>query len=175
MIRSSVVSADAVISSCRRFRYSLSRWWLPSPRLLFVMLNPSVADADADDPTIRRCIRFAATMGYGGVGVVNLFAYRATDPRDLARAGWPVGDETDDWIEREASVSSEVCVAWGAIGPRGPAADRVQVVMPILRDAGHDPKCLRITRSGYPQHPLYLPSSCRLTPYSLEAIEEPAR
>jgi len=169
------IAGHAVISPCGRFRYTLSRWWALGPKLVFVMLNPSTADGLIDDPTIRRCVGFANALGYGQATVVNLFAYRAADPRDLARAGWPVGDETDEWITREASTASDVCVAWGAIGERGPAVDRVQVVMPILRDAGHEPKCLRVTKSGHPAHPLYLPASCALLPYSLDAIEESMR
>lgn len=161
----------ATISDCGAFRYTLSRWWGRAPGLLFVMLNPSTADASIDDPTIRRCATFAFAHGFGALTVVNLFAYRATDPRDLQRAGWPVGPDADEWIEREAKVAADVCVAWGAIGDKGPAVDRVQVVMPMLRRAGHVPKCLRMTRSGHPQHPLYLPSTSRLIPYSIEAIE----
>jgi hypothetical protein len=162
---------DAIISDCGRFRYLLSRVWnddlLP---LLFVMLNPSTADALVDDATIRRCVNFARAEGrFGGIEVVNLFAYRATDLADLRRAGWPVGDENDAHIAAAAVRAGAVCVAWGAVKE---ADDRVQVVMPIIRGAGHAPQCLHVTRSGYPGHPLYLASAKRLTP--LDAAIEAA-
>lgn len=171
----STAQRDAALSECGRFRYRLGRRWGDGGELLFVMLNPSTADAELDDPTIRRCARFALAAGFGGMQVVNLFAYRATDPRDLARAGWPVGPDNDSHIAAAACAADAVCVAWGAIDPRSPCDARVQDVMPRLRRAGHEPQCLHITRGGYPGHPLYLPSTCRLMPYSLESIEAEVR
>ncbi len=170
-------SRGAIISSCGQFRYHLHRQWdVWKSQMLFVMLNPSTADADQDDATIRRCVNFAAAHGHGSIEVVNLFAYRATDPAELRRAGFPVGPATDDWITAAAEQASEsggsVCVAWGAHAAHEKANARVQQVMPLLRAAGVEPQCLRITRSGYPQHPLMLPSSCRLMPFSAEAIEQ---
>lgn len=164
-------SRDAAMSECGRFRYRLSRRWADGPELLFVMLNPSTADAEVDDATIRRCAGFAHAAGFGGLQVVNLFAYRATKPADLARVGWPVGDDNDSHIAAAACAAGAVCVAWGAIQPRSRAEHRVQEVMPRILRAGHQPQCLRITRSGHPQHPLYLPSACTLTPYILGAIQ----
>lgn len=164
----------ATVSECGRFRYRLGRR-LPQahdgcPTLLYVMLNPSTADADVDDATIRRCFSFALAHGFMAFDVVNLFAYRATKPADLKRAGYPVGPENDAAIVSAATDAGIVCVAWGAIGT-GPAEARVQQVMPLLTRCGHDPRCLRITRSGYPQHPLMLPSACTLTPFTLPAIQ----
>src|SRR5689334_16488446 len=78
-----VVRKAASISECGRYRYSLHRWWGAGERLYFVMLNPSTADAEVDDPTIRRCMGFARTLGFDGIGVVNLYAFRATKPADL--------------------------------------------------------------------------------------------
>jgi hypothetical protein len=155
---------DATISDCGRFRYLLSRTWNADlPPLLFVMLNPSTADALEDDATIRRCVNFARAEGrFGGIEVVNLFAFRATDPADLRRAGWPVGPDNDAHIVAAALRASAVCVAWGAVKE---AEERVQVVMPNIRAAGHAPQCLHVTRSGFPGHPLYLASSKRLQPF----------
>jgi hypothetical protein len=159
----------AFISDCGKFRYSLFRLWDDTlPILLIVMLNPSTADAYLDDPTIRRCISFAKAHGYGAVEVVNLFAFRATNPADLRRAGYPVGPDNDEHITLAARRAGAVCVAWGA---NAAVDDRVQVVMPLLRAAGHEPLCLHITRSGYPGHPLYLASATRLRPYDCAAIE----
>lgn len=158
----------AIISDCGRFRYLLSRTWDNAlPVLLFVMLNPSTADALADDATIRRCSAFGRAHGFGGIEVVNLFAFRATAPADLRRAGWPIGPENDTHIAAAAARAQVVCVAWGAVKE---ANERVQVVMPILRRAGRLPHCLHVTRSGYPGHPLYLASLKRLHEYDEAAI-----
>lgn len=162
---------DAIISRCGCFRYWLMRRWAPGPRLLFVMLNPSTADAEVDDATIRRCTTFAAAHDFASLAVVNLFAYRATDPADLKRAGWPVGPDADHYIASAADGADAICVAWGAVGDHGPANDRVQQVMPILAASGKPVQCLRITRSGFPAHPLYLPGDCRLIPFTLDAVQ----
>src|SRR5689334_19453129 len=110
---------NAVISACGRYRYVLTRQVGPgSRRATFVMLNPSTADATNDDPTIRRCIGFAREWGCGRLVVLNLFAFRATDPADLKRAIDPVGPENRDWFERTLRPPHDgplVC-AWGVHG-----------------------------------------------------------
>jgi hypothetical protein len=158
----------AIISECGKFRYRLGRRWAEGKTLLFVMLNPSTADASVDDATIRRCVKFAQAHEFGGLEVVNLFAYRATDPKDLRRAGYPVGPENDAHIVDAAQSSAAVCLAWGS---NVAGLERPQIVLPMLRDIGVQLQCLRITRSGYPQHPLMLPSSCRLMPFDSATIE----
>lgn len=160
-------ASGADISQCGRYRYLLSRQWDTRPLLLFVMLNPSVADAHVDDPTIRRCAGFAHSHDFGGFEVVNLFAYRATDPKDLAKAGFPVGPENDRHIISATGRAHTICVAWGAIGTRGSAVDRVQQVMPLLR-AGAAPlllQCLGTTGGGHPRHPLFVAGATRLEPF----------
>lgn len=159
----------ATISPCGKFRYRLSRRWGEGAPLLFIMLNPSTADGNEDDATIRRCVRFGQSHGFSAIDVVNLFAYRATDPKDLRRAGFPVGPDNDMHIATAAREAGTVCLAWGA---NVAGLERPQVVLPSLHRMGIEPKCLRITRSGYPQHPLMLPSSCRLQPFTSEAIQE---
>lgn len=159
----------ALLSPCGRFRYRLGRRWGDGRALLFVMLNPSTADAEEDDATIRRCIKFAQAHDFAALEVVNLFAFRATDPKDLRRAFYPVGPENDAHIEAAASEAAAICVAWGA---NVAGLERPQVVLPLLRAAGKPLQCLRITRSGYPQHPLMLASGCRLLPFDLDAIQE---
>src|SRR5689334_322706 len=87
-----MLERDAVISDCGRYRYLLRRAWDHTrPRCLLIMLNPSTADAEIDDPTIRSCIRLAKENGYGSFEVVNIFSFRATDPKDLAKAERPIG------------------------------------------------------------------------------------
>lgn len=169
-----VCDKSAVLSECGKFRYSLGRSWSEYvPSILFVMLNPSTADALTDDATIRRCAGFAASHGYGGIEVVNLFAYRATDPKDLRHAGYPVGPRNDkvirDAAERASSFDAPVCVAWGS---NAAGLERPQVVLKILRSAGARIQCLKVTRSGYPQHPLMLPSSCMLMDFDETTVQE---
>jgi hypothetical protein len=164
-----VMQRAALLSPCGQFRYRLGRRWADGAPLLFVMLNPSTADADVDDATIRRCIKFAQAHGFPALEVVNLFAYRATDPKELRRAGYLAGPENDAHIRQAADEAAAVCVAWGA---NVAELERPHVVLSLLHASGKPLQCLRITRSGYPQHPLMLPSSCRLMPFDLEAIQE---
>lgn len=158
----------ATISECGKLRYRLWRKWGEGSPLLFIMLNPSTADAEVDDATIRRCVKFAQAHGFGELEVVNLFAYRATDPKDLRHAGYPVGPENDEHIRAAVLDAAAVCLAWG-VNVAG--LERPQIVLTMLRAMGVKLQCLRITRSGYPQHPLMLPSSCRLMPFDIEAIQ----
>lgn len=147
---------SAVISDCTKYRYWLERDRGVNP-LVFVMLNPSTADAELDDPTIRRCRRFAADNGYTGIVVVNLYAYRATKPKDLFLANDPIGLLNDQYIA-EAAKSSDVCCAWGANGDPVRAAE----VINIIRAAGCTPKCLGTTKDGSPRHPLYVKADQQL-------------
>jgi hypothetical protein len=163
------MKCTAIISNCKRFRYRLGRQWAGGETLAFVMLNPSTADADQDDATIRRCVGFAKSHGFGAVEVVNLFAYRATKPEDLRRAGYPIGPENDRHIVEVVRNAGAVCLAWGA---NVAGLERPQIVLPLIRGQGVDPLCLRITRSGHPEHPLMLPSSCRLSAFSAQPIQD---
>jgi hypothetical protein len=145
---------DAVISDCGRYRYLLRRTWdARRPRALFVMLNPSTADADDDDPTIRSCIRLSRALSYGSFEVVNLFAFRATEPDDLAKAHDPVGSKNDASIERAiARCDLHVC-AWGA----HPIAERrASTVRQLIRSYRPAVFCLGKTKAGAPKHPLYI-------------------
>lgn len=151
--------ASAQISNCGRFRYVLRRRWGPGePDAVFVMLNPSTADASHDDPTIRKCMGFARRWGNGGIAVVNLYAFRATDPADLKRAGWPIGPANDDAIHSYATAHGEAVLAWGGNARDGRAA----VVTSMLRRAGVRLLCLGYTKAGQPRHPLMLPYSTPL-------------
>lgn len=155
--------SGAILSDCQRYRYRLwRRWDYEKPALCWVMLNPSTADAATDDPTIRKCIGFAKRLGYGGIDVVNLYAWRATDPREIARADDPVGPLNDATLLSAARTAGEsnssVICAWGAHARRSPrAAD----VLDLLRfQATAFCQALRINAGGEPAHPLMLPYSC---------------
>lgn len=154
----------AVISNCGAFRYRLWRYWdQPKGALVFIMLNPSTADADDDDPTIRKCMGFARHLGFGGIEIVNLFAYRATKPKELKAAGYLVGPENDRHIlavvEAHASLRDNVICAWGA-NARG--LSRPGAVMSMLSSQGVRPRALHFTDDGIPAHPLMLPYACGL-------------
>lgn len=155
------METDAVLSDDGTYRYRLTRIWEEGVhRVTFVMLNPSTADANVDDPTIRRCIGFARSWGYGGLNVVNLYALRATDPRDLWRHRDPVGPKNDYWLGLALKHSSRVVAAWGAHAK----ADRVARFWELAGDARVD--ALRVTQSGAPGHPLYIPADTTPTPYT---------
>lgn len=148
--------SDAVISPCGTYRYSLGRSWTTScwPVVLWVMLNPSTADADADDPTIRKCIGFSKRWGMGAMRVVNLYALRSKDPRALRSHRDPVGPDNDDWIRESVNGKSLIVVAWGAHAD----SDRELQVLGIIPGS----KCLGRTKNGRPRHPLMLPYSTEL-------------
>lgn len=153
-------SGWATTSYDGRYRYLLGRSWGHGPRMLWVLANPSTADALDDDPTVRRCVGFATRHGYGGLLVVNLWAWRATDPRELARVADPVGRENDAFIAHATRASSgPVVLGWGARGERS----RVDAVLALLGD--RPVRCLGVTRSGHPRHPLYVSRTTRLRPW----------
>lgn len=122
------------------------------------MLNPSTADDEHDDPTLRRCLAFARDWGCGSLEVANLFARRSTDPRCLRHHWTSIGPGNDDAIRQAARSSDVVVAAWGA---RGGLGNRAGAVRDLLPGPVH---CLGVTRNGQPRHPLYLPSATRLVP-----------
>lgn len=149
------MSKGAVISDCGLYRYSLWREWAAGDSVAFIGLNPSTADATLDDPTIRRCIAFAKSWGFGRLVMVNLFAFRATDPKEMMRADDPVGPDNDAALLRECAQARVTVAAWGAGGTH---LGRDRVVRRMLAPMHY----LRLTKQGHPGHPLYLPGS--LTP-----------
>lgn len=144
-------TAFADISPCGRYRYQLGRRWGEGPPLGFVMLNPSTADGLVDDPTIRRCIGFARRDGYAGIIVTNLFAWRATDPRELRAVADPVGPECNKYIK---AMPEDVVIAWGATRPRPDTASRIISTCSLLY--GRRIYHLGRTKDGSCRHPLYV-------------------
>lgn len=141
----------------RKYRYRLWRIWNEDlKKVLFCMLNPSTASEFVDDPTITRCIGFAKDLGFGGLEVVNLYAVRATDPKDMLRDSDPIGLDNDLYITRARSECEMVIAAWGNFG----GLDRGKKVFDLLQQSG-PVHCLRTTASGAPSHPLYLPASLK--------------
>jgi hypothetical protein len=143
MQRSALFTEDKV------YRYSLSRVWDNSkPYVLFVGLNPSTADENKDDPTIRKCINYAKYWGYGGLRMANLFAFRATLPIDLKQANKPVGIDNDRHIKSLSKGADMIVIAWGNDGSY---LGRDKEVLKLIKS----PMCLNINKSRQPSHPLY--------------------
>ncbi|AXI48268.1 hypothetical protein C1J03_21090 [Sulfitobacter sp. SK012] len=158
MITRSHTKADApstaVYSDCERYRYALTRVWDPTAQsVLFVMLNPSTATEVHNDPTVERCERRARTLGYGGFRVTNIFAYRATDPRDMRAATDPIGPDNDRMITKGVQWATDVIAAWGTHGAH---LDRGATVGAMLRQLDKPVFHLGLTKHGHPKHPLYL-------------------
>ena len=153
----SVKESMAVFSPCMKYRYILSRVWNPNKKLImFLMLNPSTADEMKNDPTVERCERRAKAMGYGGIVVCNIFAYRATSPKDMKAQDDPVGVENDQSILSSLREVDKVVCAWGGHGSHMKRADKVKE---LLKESGAEVLYLRMTQSGNPSHPLYIPYS----------------
>lgn len=152
----------AELSPCRKYRYSLERIWDPyNGNCCFIGLNPSTADHKEDDATIRVCTNFAKRWGYGSLTMVNLFAFRATKPKELLTAIDPIGLETQRYIDRAVSEANLIIAAWGA--------------HEMARHRGHDTfkritrcrvvHCLATTKSNHPRHPLRIPRETKPQPF----------
>ena len=156
----SFINKTANFSSCRKYRYSLSRIWDKQKKfVLFIGLNPSTADEEMDDPTIRRCSGYAQKWGYGGFMMVNLFAYRTTLPSNLKKVKYPVGSENDKYIVKLSKKADITVAAWGN---NGNLYSRDKQVFNLVSSL----MCLRINKSGQPAHPLYLKKDLKLTKFS---------
>ena len=159
---------DAWISDCGKFRYSLSRAWdadLLKPWLGVIMLNPSRADALVDDPTIIRCIGFAHRLGFAGLTVRNLFAFRATNPDEMFAAPDPIGPENDAAILNLVGVCPMVIAAWGVHGSH---IGRDKAVVKLLAEGLDSQRCWIASGSRKTdtlRHPLYLPSNVEVVSY----------
>jgi hypothetical protein len=146
---------SAVFSPCMRYRYCLTRVWnhiaSEAGVVSFIGLNPSTADETVNDPTVARCIQYAKSWGMDGMMMLNLFAYRATDPKVMKTQEEPVGLSNDTFLESSVEHSAIVVAAWGTHGAH---LERDRAVMKLL--ARFQIKCLGVTKDGHPKHPLYL-------------------
>lgn len=158
--------AGAFYSSCRTFRYRLWRRWGDSSRVLvFLMLNPSTADHLTDDHTIRKCVGFASRAGHTGIEVINLFAFRATDPRDLKAHGYLIGPQNTSHAQAVFNTYKDVVCAWGNASTAPPVIVRARTMISLARDAGCNLKALALSANGFPRHPLMLPYGVEWTPF----------
>jgi hypothetical protein len=155
------VEAGALIKG--QFRYALTRRWGSGPALLWIMLNPSTADGEQDDPTIRRVVSFTNGFGHFAAVIANLFALRATNPGELLTAQDPVGPENDRHLS-DLLIDHPVAIcAWGAVHPK--LRWRIDDIRGFL--VGHGAYCLGKTQRGDPRHPLYLAKNTPLITWPL--------
>jgi len=146
--------SGARFSEDRIYRYKLWRMWDPAKdSVVFVGLNPSTADENVDDPTVRRCIGYAKDWGYGSIFMLNIFAFRATDPREMKLSEDPVGAMNDSFLVEASKGSGLVVGCWGAHGGH---LGRGRAVLEMMRENGIRVHCLGLTKAGHPKHPLYL-------------------
>jgi len=156
-----ITPATTVFSEDRMYRYTLWREWgwnATGNYAAFIGLNPSTADESNDDPTIRRCIDYAKRWGYDGLMMLNLFAYRSTSPLVMKAYSEPVGPDNDRWLASHQQTAKVIVAAWGNDGYHMGRSAQVRALIPNLH-------CLRVTSTGHPWHPLYLPKT--LTPIPL--------
>ncbi len=163
-----------IFSPCERYRYTLFREVNPEGRGLtaFICLNPSTADATKDDPTVRRCMRFARDWGSRYFCMLNVFAFRATDPRDMKAQHDPFGKDNWHHVQRIARMADRVIAAWGVHGDwmNGDGIIRAAMVghMGSSYEKGQSDialKCLGKTKAGHPKHPLYIKATQLLIDY----------
>ena len=144
---------SALFSDNRKYRYILWRTWDSKVGYaMFIGLNPSTADENIDDPTVLRCMGFAKAWGYGSLCMTNLFAYRATNPKDMRKTDYPIGSENDHFLKSMATSASIVIAAWGINGSFLQRDKEVANLIPHLH-------ILRLTKDKSPAHPLYLPKN----------------
>ena len=162
MMKDALIPEDDI-----RYRYWLSRIWdQEKPRVIFIMLNPSTADHMIDDPTIRRVIHFSMDWGYGGVYVVNLYAFRSTDPKGLKATDDPIGPQNREHIQtliqNKDNKVDRVVYAWGN-GEQEPE---------WLREIVKEPFCIARSKKGIPKHPLYLKGDLQPIIYLRDSCSE---
>lgn len=151
---------SAILSADRKYRYVLTRIWDETkPTVVFIGLNPSTADEETDDQTIRKCIAYAKRWGYGKLIMVNLFAFRSTDPSLLKKVEDPVGPDNDSYIQKYVSESDLVIACWG---------NQINLLNrdKNLMDMVPNLFCLQRNKNGTPHHPLYLSKDITPVPYN---------
>lgn len=150
----------AIISKDKIYRYKLSRTWdSTKPTILFIGLNPSIADENVDDPTITRCINFAKDWGYGTLLMANLFAFRSTYPKDIYLIDNPIGKDNDHYLLECVTQSDLIVACWGN---NGTYMNREKVITELVPNL----YCLQKNKNGTPHHPLRLPRNIDPVPFN---------
>jgi len=152
------IASGATMSDDGNYRYTLERRWAGGGEpLLWVCLNPSTAHSRVDDATVRKLIALSKRWQYNALTVVNLFAWRATDPKELKKAVDPIGlDYNDVSIAEQLKRHKEVVLAWGAHGSLHDRGAKVLELIRSCRPSGARVYTLGLTKNGQPKHPLYL-------------------
>ncbi|MEQ8636865.1 DUF1643 domain-containing protein [Gimesia maris] len=153
----------AIFSPCEKYRYILTRRFDPDNDKVcnFIMLNPSTATAEKNDPTVARCCKYAQQWGYGALIVTNIFAYRSTSRKKMKLFVRPTGPENEEYIEAAALKSNLIVCAWGTDGAfmnRGPIVHSEITMF-------EETHCLEVTKHGHPKHPLYCKGDLKPIPY----------
>ena len=150
----------ANISKDKIYRYTLSRTWdSTKPTVLFIGLNPSIADENVDDPTVTRCINFAKDWGYGTLLMANLFAYRTTYPKEIYLIDDPIGKDNDYYLLECVKQSDLIVACWGN---NGTYMDREKIIKELVPNL----YCLQKNKNGTPHHPLRLPRDINPIPFN---------
>ena len=160
----------ATFSFGRMYRYTLWRYWggpvliqnISSGYAMFIVLNPSTADENNDDPTVRRCIGYAKEWGYNGLCMMNLFAFQTRYPKVMKAARDPVGPDNNKALMDIAEYAEVIIAAWGVPGSY---LDRDQEVYDMLPQLHY----LRLTKGGFPGHPLFLPKGLKPILWNINA------
>ena len=150
---------SAILDKTRKYRYLLERQWGNDNNnfINFILLNPSTADETKDDPTIKACIKIAQNLGYDGLWVTNLFAFRATNPKELLTCVDPIGDNNDKYTLKYANKAKKIIIAWGN---HGDILRRNKEVLKLLAGIKNI-ECFEITKTQNPKHPLYTKRDCK--------------
>lgn len=159
MLADLFVDSGAEFSACGRYRGLLwRRWDEAKPPLVCILLNPSRATAELDDPTVTRCTVRAHAMGFGGVRILNIFTLRSTDPAGLKQTDDPVGPGADEYLVEGCRDAGLIICGWGVHGvlPGQSGRPRCDEVIELLTGVGHELWCFGTTFAGMPRHPLYV-------------------
>ncbi|MEM8504825.1 MAG: DUF1643 domain-containing protein [Cyanobacteria bacterium P01_D01_bin.1] len=152
-----LVERTAVFDQTGQYRYRLGRRWQAEGKsVAFVMLNPSRADANRDDPTLRACMQFACCWEYAALSVVNLFGYRTPYPQALKQVADPIGHDNDRYLLQAVEAADRVVLAWGNWGG---LVGRDRAILTLLAPYQSKLTYLQLNRSGQPRHPLYIKRS----------------
>jgi hypothetical protein len=150
--------SGAIFSECKKYRYALWRVWDKSkPYVMFIGLNPSTANELTDDPTIRRVKKLAYFLGYGGVYMMNLYAFITPDPKELKKCNDPIKDN-DKWINTIHVKCKDIIFAWGSFKA---AKERGKYIVQRFKGLA-----LGLNNDGSPKHPLYIPNNVQTINYT---------
>lgn len=154
-------NSKAIFSKCGYYRYFLKRDFIKKPKniLVYIMLNPSIADEKFNDPSVERCQRRAIGLGYDSFIILNIFSYISTDPKNLLKVKDPIGLENNKYIIDTIKKNKKIICAWGN---NGKILDRGDFIIELLKKHKIKPKCFGVTISKQPKHPLYIAYSQKL-------------